>query len=51
MNEMGNTLVTMNYYALSAALNLADIKNCKMSLIGAGLGDGFNHTTVTCNEV
>ena len=42
---MGSTSVEMNYYALLAELNQEELKNCKVYLVVAGLGGGFNHTS------
>ena len=45
LDEMGNTAVKMNYYASLADLEKDELENCKVGLIGAGVGGGFNHTS------
>ena len=43
MDKTGNTTAKMNYYALLEEFKQEEIKNCEVSLAGAG-SSGFNHT-------
>ena len=45
MDEIVNTAAEMSYFALIAELDQEEIKNYKVSLVGAGLGGGLHHTT------
>ena len=45
MDEMSNIVDKMNYYALLIELDQEEIKICKIDIVGAGLGSGFNHTS------
>ena len=42
---MSNTGAKMNYDILLGELDQNKLKNCEAGLVGAGLDDGFNHTS------